>query len=380
MFNDEFISLEIEGAYAVWFRDSGKFLLLEEPAWYVVSSYSKGMQVQQIARNCMDRYGFPLDHCSKFVTDALDKIRSLKYDVPVQKKISGKDKLKLTAYKYDPIDERKYEIGNKTFSFSYQNKSTMECVHPILAHLEIKNNNVSDHLFELFETGENLIIRVDGKVTADFRIGESGYLKASALLQITGFLHAIDPDEWMMTVHASGVTDGKAAILFPAQAGCGKSTLAALLQIKGYTVISDDFITIDRHTKRVFSIPAAITIKEGSVPILAPYYPELAATRSEKAYTGKMVRYIPLLNNDRTMSSFPLKHLIFVNYSSEKKYSFEKVSKKDAIQALLPETWVNPKPGNIRSFFNWFNTIDFYRLTYQHQDDAFSTISRLFNS
>jgi hypothetical protein len=185
----------------------------------------------------------------------------------------------------------------------------------------------------------------------------------------------------MITLHASGISNGKSSIIFPAQAGSGKSTLAALLQSNNFTIISDDFITIDRKFGFSYRLPAAISIKEGSVKILSQYYPELNDIVSQKASTAKIVRYLPLKNNlDGTENKFPVKAFVFVNYSPDEPFTISKVGKKEALKALLAETWVNPDRENVVEFFNWIDDKEFYRLKYSDNADAVQCISKLFSS
>lgn len=49
----------------------------------------------------------------------------------------------------------------------------------------------------------------------------------------------------IVTIHASAVKVGDAAILFCGESGAGKSTMAAALQQRGYPVLSDDLCALD---------------------------------------------------------------------------------------------------------------------------------------
>jgi len=79
-----------------------------------------------------------------------------------------------------------------------------------------------------------------------------------------------------------------------------------------------------------------------------------------------------------SVASFPVKAFVFVKYSEAEPFIFEEVEKRDAIQTLLPETWVNPDPENVARFFDWFDEISFYRLQYANFEDAINAIERLF--
>jgi hypothetical protein len=73
-----------------------------------------------------------------------------------------------------------------------------------------------------------------------------------------------------------------------------------------------------------------------------------------------------------------VKAFVFVKYSEEESFIFEEIENREAIQSLLPETWVNPDSENVARFFDWFDEIRFYRLRYADYEDAMNAIELLF--
>jgi len=61
----------------------------------------------------------------------------------------------------------------------------------------------------------------------------------------------------MTIIHGSAVSDGKSTILFTAECGGGKSTIAALLQAHGLNVIADDMVSIATKTGKIYPFPTA---------------------------------------------------------------------------------------------------------------------------
>ena len=89
-------------------------------------------------------------------------------------------------------------------------------------------------------------------------------------------MHDKTDADWLMTVHASAITNGKKTILFSAPPPCnGKTTIADLLQARGYKLISDAFVTIDRYSFKAYPFPIAMSVKEGSIDLLASLFPAL---------------------------------------------------------------------------------------------------------
>jgi hypothetical protein len=182
----------------------------------------------------------------------------------------------------------------------------------------------------------------------------------------------------MLTLHAAAVTDGTRAIVFPAKAGSGKSTLSALLHAHGFQLLSDDFLAMDFNHQKIYPLPVAATIKEGSMDVLSPFYPELRQIPVEHAYTGKQVRYLPVNRKFNSNEGYLAKHFVFITYLPDSPCLFNQVPKKLALQSLLEETWVNPTPSSVKEFFKWFDKTKFFELKYSETSDAIEVVSKLF--
>jgi hypothetical protein len=181
----------------------------------------------------------------------------------------------------------------------------------------------------------------------------------------------------MCTLHASGVYSENSAIIFSAAAGSGKSTVSAILKANGLDYISDDFIaaTPDGH---VYPFPASMSVKDGAFAALSKYYPVLGEKVPEKASTGKMVRYLPVHNfPENLLNGIRVAGFIFVSYQPGSGFNLSEVSKKEAIQLLLKETWVNPKTELVSAFFEWIGKTNFYRMTYSDNEPMINTIKNL---
>lgn len=184
----------------------------------------------------------------------------------------------------------------------------------------------------------------------------------------------------MGVFHASALSNAKKAILFLGDSGNGKSTSLALLQANGYTCLADDFVPMDSAKKEVYSFPAAISIKKSSLDTLLPIYPELGTT-AEYNFTrlNKIVRYLKPNNTD-DLNHLPCKDLVFIKYEKGSDLSFEKISKIDAFQQLVPDSWLSPKKENAQIFLDWFDSLNCYHLTYSKNEEMIKIVSKLFDN
>ncbi len=375
--NDEIICIKVENAYTVWFKATRSFLLIEEPAFYILKLFLKNIPKNEIADKFSIRYNIPLAKVEKFILELEQDLH--KYLVQTEKEPIHEEQIDNNELNDKGFyAEKMYAIGNLYLKINYGDFELEKVIHPLISHHEIEKPRNQFHMFELYRIRKKLILKVDGNIIEMLQITDTGYLKAAVLLQILNILHGISSENWMMTVHAAAVTDGNTAVIFPARAGSGKSTLASLLHAYGFNMLSDDFLAMDLINKRVYPLPVAATIKEGSFNALIPHFPELKDILPEKAYTGKHVRYLPIKNLIKTENGFLAKNFVFISYSAHSSCLFEEVPKKIAMQLLLQETWVNPISHNIAEFFNWFDKTKFFELKYSRTEDVIKVVTKLF--
>lgn len=93
-----------------------------------------------------------------------------------------------------------------------------------------------------------------------------------------------------------------------------------------------------------------------------------------------MVRYLQVNNfTANIQNGIPVKGFVFVNYKTGSGFNLSEVDKKEALQLLLKETWVNPKTTFVEAFFEWVEKTPFYRMTYSDNNKMIETVSMLLN-
>jgi hypothetical protein len=160
--------------------------------------------------------------------------------------------------------------------------------------------------------------------------------------------------------------------------GNGKSTSLALLNANGFDCIADDFAPVDNN-KFVHTYPAAISIKKKGIKTLLPFYPELENTAQHHLKKlNKIVRYLPPKNIDYDLK-LKCKALVFIKYNPEVELEIKPVSKINAFQQLVPDSWISPIEENVEVFLDWFLDLPNYQLTYSNNQKMIETISKIFN-
>ena len=373
-----FIKKKIDNSHLVWFQNSNLYLQLKEPAWFVFSKTVKRYKSSTIANLFSERYNISLEESLQFVHEIRAEID--KMNKPIHPPIRiDQHSTALATHHFTPFSTHYYKLGNQIIVFSFASAHFESYIHPLIAHFETSETQSDMPLFELFLYQERIAFRFNGEVKGLWATDETQYVKGMIFMFLVNVMHDKTDDHWLMTVHASAITNGKKTILFSAEPGKGKTTFAALLQSSGFQLISDDFVPIDRYTFSAYPFPISVSVKPGSMELLKPLFPILEDKPLTFLSAEKSVRYIPPSNHAEVIHSvFPVKELIFIEYNSAIDFKLEKLDPIVALKALLDQVWVTPIQGNATILLDRIMEISFFKLTYSNNQKALAAISNLF--
>jgi len=375
-----YLKKRIGHSYLVWFQNSNMYFQLQEPAWFVFSKIVRRHKSSTIAVEFAQRYSTTPQESITFV----DEIRSqvMKMNLPASHTIKEEQFSDIPDnYTYTPYSVHHYRLGERVITFSYETKLLELYLHPLISHLETSANNIETLLFELFIHDNRIVFRYDSVVKGVWTNDETHLVKGMIFMFLINVLHNKTDDDWLMTVHASALTNGRKTILFSAAPGNGKTTIAALLQNQGFRLISDDFVPIDRENFCAYPFPIAMSVKEGAMDLLASIYPTLEQKSLNYITPEKSVRY--LAPNDypgSTKEIYPVTEFIFIHYDKTADFIWEKLDPLTAMKYLLEEAWVAPVEGNAKLLFDRISQISFYELTYSNNQKAIDAITHLFDA
>ena len=384
-------------SHVVWFRESNRWIEFREPAWYVYSRYSGGDTREEITGGLENRYGLPASEAERFMEEILE---SVTVATTTAAPLSGRipDDNAGRRFIFTPFSTRHYNFRQRPVTIKYSSPLTEYYIHRPLAHLETPVSGNRSLTFELsdHDTGtgreEKIYIFSKKQSNASASPGEAsfdnpGLLKHHLYKEIANHIYGIADGEWLLHIHASAVTSGSSAILFPSPSGSGKSTLAALLQIPEtdlygteFRFMSDDFVPVDAASMKAHPFPAAITVKEGSFPHISAYYD--AAEDADARFEGlksRSVRYLmPRFPDGDPMTPVQVKSIVFVNYQPGISFKLKKLSTIKALGMFHDEAWVSHNPLHAQKFIDWFATVPCYRLTYSDTSAAKRAVAELF--
>ncbi len=367
------VEKEIDKTHTVWFGGTRSFVMLEEPASFVFYNYMEGISARKIKEQCKSRYGSIEADTSGFVDEMLSYFELLENP-------GNREYLELKHPGEFPLvffSEKTYCAKGISFRIKYQTGYTQDVIHKLIAHLETCHTGPVCHEIALLQNKGIFSLYHNGEWISSFPISDAGHFSGGAIKLLYSILHGKGYNDWLMTVHASGVEKDGASVLFPAATGRGKSTLAALLNAHGYNLISDDLIALDTEGE-AFGIPAAVSVKQGSVNVLSPFYGNLGPAGTERSPSGKKVRYLPAHRDFTPGKGYRAKAFVFVNYNCEKPFCFRELDRKEALPKMLKEAWINPQKEKISRFFDLVCQFRFYELTYCETGLALEAVGSLF--
>lgn len=373
-----YIKKKIGLSYLVWFQNSNLYFQLKEPAWFVFTKTIKRYKASTIARLFSVRYNISVEESLSFVYEIQSEIEKMNKPKHLPNNIDQFSAI-LNKHHFTSFSIRHYRLGDQVIAFSYESPLFESYIHPLISHFGTSEAHNDMPLFELFLYQERITFRFNGVIKGLWTKDETQFVKGLIFMFLVNVMHDKTDDDWLMTVHASAITNGKKTILFTANPGNGKTTFAALLQAHGFQLISDDFVPIDRHKFNAYPFPISISVKQGSMDILTPLFPVLEEKTNTYLSPKKIVRFIPPSNHfDVINSIFPVQELIFIEYNSSVDFSLEKLDPIVALKSLLDQVWVTPIQGNATILLDRVMEISFFKLTYSNNQKALEAISNLF--
>ncbi len=362
----------------IWFEEPNRYMLVELPAYHVINRYLNGSGKQKIADWCRKTYHLPLKEARRFVDEVIDLLPSSPTTI-VEKAASRQPFKKLVIHQ--KFNSRKfYDIYSTVYSVDYETEEMEMLIHPRIAHMAVKEA-VSVHSFQIYMENNQMILAAEGFTVGKWNPDESHYLAGKFFVELLNRMYDRQEVDWMGVFHASAIRQGNRSVLFLGDSGSGKSTICAILMAHGFQLVADDLVPVEALSGKVFSFPAAVSVKSRALLNLASYYPQLlTATEFNYPGTGKTVRYLPPKGDDESGSGFSCQALILVKYRENSGCTLEEIPKDIAFSRIVPDSWISPLSGNAERFLDWFLALPCYGLTYSDNDLMVQTIQKLFQN
>ena len=270
--------------------------------------WQKKLQKKLIYSFLTDKYGLSPDNCKTLVAGFEKEIARINVPEAEEKELPAKQEC--SDYIFEPFTTHYYRLGERVFSISFENKFLENWLHPIISHLYSNKKEDLEFQLEVFSCEGSILFR---EISSENNLI---YPADKIFQQLTNNFFGKPDNDWLLKVHASAITNRRKTILFSGPSGSGKTTLAALLLQKGFDLVSDDLVLIDKKI-RAFGFPSAMSVKKGSVEKLLSVFPELATKPEIYLSPEKKVRYLNAVSEkNKSIEVFPLDTVVFLKYNS----------------------------------------------------------------
>ena len=363
----------LEAKSLVWFQNSNSYLIFEPIISEVIVKINKDVSLEENELWISEK----IKASKKKTHESVPAIFSLYSE---NNTVKNKINVNLNDYilpeKY--YSKKKYIINDFTFHIYSENEYLEDLIHSVLSHLEIQYQTKSHFIYQIFEHQNSIVFLKNNKCIGTWKKKEAHVFQGKISMHLLIDCYKKPEENWMGVFHASAISNQKESLLFLGDSGNGKSTSLALLMANGFNCIADDFVPIDNN-KNVYTYPAAISIKKNSVKTLLPFYPELEnAVEHHLKKLNKIVRYLPPKNIDYDLK-LKCKALVFIKYNPKVELVIKPISKVDAFQQLVPDSWLSPIEKNATVFLDWFLELPCYQLTYSDNSKMIETVAKIFN-
>lgn len=361
--------------YILWFKPSNQYVIVENSLFgliqYYLNSDTKTEFKQSLAPLKMDavtmeamhtEIGLFLKECNILRTE--QEIPDLSFDASQRGE---------SVY---------YQMDSVIIEVYYASEYIKSLIHPKIAYHSIDHiSSKSDQVFDIYMVADNLCLFKDESIIGSYPLADYHLLQGKfAMLLLCAVTHTEELD-WLGTFHASTVEKNDKAVMIIGDSGSGKSTFTALLFANNFHVLADDITPLFAKDSMVYSAPGGISIKAGAFGALASVVPDFDNLPSFyiNPYKG-YVKYIPATQPTDFLTGYSCQTMLCINYQKNAPTSLDEMSINEAMEILIPESWLAPQPDHAKTVLNWMKDIKFYKLTYSNYEDAILKFSDLFEA
>ncbi len=361
--------------YILWFKNSNQYIVVDQALLELVQLY------------------LDVKNSSKFEVSLLQlefdskTIQSIEEDISLFLDSCNaiQNKQQIPDIEFNP-NYRKfvtyYKIDKMLIEVNYQSEDIKNLIHPQLTHLSSSEKTMEvDHIFDVCSEEDELRLFKNETFIGSYPITDYHLLQGKfAMLLLCALTETVEED-WIGTFHASTVEKNNQAVMVIGDSGKGKSTFTALLLANGFNVMADDITSIRAKDCKVYKYPGGISIKAGAFSLLESIISDFEKLPSFyiNPYKG-YVKYVPSKSVNDFNKGVACNTMVCINYNENEQTTLESMPINEALEILIPESWLSPLQEHAELFLNWIKDVRVYKLTYSNHEDAILKFSELFES
>jgi hypothetical protein len=278
-------------------------------------------------------------------------------------------------------DDR-FRLHDLVFQIRSDSAAIRQAVLALYQHLPAKpEDGAAETVFDLFHDGSGFLLGQDGLLLARKESQDEVVLDLS--VAVADLWH--QRRDWLLVAHAAAVAKNGACVLMPALGGSGKSTLTAALLKKGFSLLADDIVPVLPGAGAAVPLPLCLHVKQGSVEVLRPFYPDIEALYSYP-WGSTRLRFLPPpeFHQEPPGSVWPVRCIVFPKYDQEAGAAqLSPVPAAEAFRRLMEAKCLIGRPplrvDTLRELAAWIQARPAFTLSYSSLDDAAAAVAGLYD-
>jgi hypothetical protein len=355
---------------------------LNASAAFIWRGLSGGRTPAEIGRQFGDHFAVPRDLAASYVADVLGQYEALRSAGAAADEPHVADDARRVAIEpgRGGCTETCTLLGN-VFRLRYGDSGLADRIHPLLYFGRPAGATTDGAVIEVevLPAESGVVVVAAGEV-----IGACDSLEAAAVAVRACLIQlAIRASGGLCAVHAGAVRRNGAALLFPGDAGRGKSTLSAGLAARGFEMLCDDTTLLSGEPLRAHCLPVGLCVKRGAYPVLAADYPRLAVLPEWRRPDGQPARYlvpgedVPWAGPDESAG---VRWIVFPHYDPNVRTSLRPLRRHQALARLIRGIYFLSGTLDVRNLdtlVGWIEGIDCFDLPLTSLDVAAALLGDL---
>lgn len=373
-------AIEFEGRLLLISPDRQALFMLNESARIVWETMKAGVGAEDMAALLAEGYGLPVATARAGVEGFLRRWRA---EGLVESAPAADQPLPRSAISPSPRSgprlrsefrvEHVYAFCGTTFCLRFDETDLGSWMHQLLAHCEMPEADPR-HALDVVRCGADYILLRDG---LEIRRHASAQAAAGAVIGAVCDLSYPGAD-WLLFMHAAAVASDDGAVVMIGPNGSGKSTLTAALIRSGLDYFADDVVPLDGRTMQIMPVPFAISLKEGSWPVLAALYPALQVLPVHRSGGRRMRHLAPPREHRVQRTGAAVKSLVFPCFQPDQPTALNRLSPLEVLVRLIDGRCpIALDKERLRRTLDWIKTVPSYELRHHNLQEATAEISSL---
>ncbi|MBT8260635.1 MAG: hypothetical protein KJN82_04920 [Bacteroidia bacterium] len=359
--------------YVLWFQASHKYIVINSNLNELITFFLTSNSINSFKKKLLNAMDYSEEECLQLYKD----IKTFLKECHNQKESLD---FKKTDYNisYRNLSQT-YKVNQLIFEIHYSSEKLKNIIHPQLEHIEIQEPNAPiTSVFDIYKEDDQLLLFKDYNFIGNYSVNNYHLLQGKFAMELLCSINENNESDWLGTFHASTVKKNNKGIMLIGDSGSGKSTFTALMMSNGFNLVADDISPILANDLKVYPYPAGVSIKSGAFKTLNTIIPDFKLLKEVyvNPYKG-YVKYIPSRNTDYIKQGTDSNTLIHINYKPNSKTIIEPFDLNEALQILIPESWLESSKTNAKRFMEWLKQLNCYKLTYSNYKEAINLVSEL---